>query len=194
MNAKKTTLVLASLGMISMLALVSISIASGSATPLTASVVVTNRAPLHAGDGTYFAVFLTNTYPPSQLQWTGPRFTVYNAYVINSLHWDIYVDGALWGAFTFLAPPALGYAPEHWPVSVVPGTCSSDGTTTCQVGSPAVLPGENLAVFYTGWTHMPDDPYNEPNGNYVFVFTVHGTVNGVETDITVRSSTIVMLT
>jgi hypothetical protein len=56
------------------------------------------------------------------------------------------------------------------------------------VGSPAILPGENTAAVYTGWIHA----VGEPNGKYVFRYTVHGTLNGTPVDLTASSPPIVM--
>jgi transposase len=35
--------------------------------------------------------------------------------------------------------------------------------------------GENTSILYTGWAHWNA----EPNGTYVFRFTIHGTLNGI---------------
>ena len=41
---------------------------------------------------------------------------------------------------------------------------------------------------YTGWIHA----VGEPNGKYVFRYTVHGTLNGTPVDLTASSPPIVM--
>jgi len=56
------------------------------------------------------------------------------------------------------------------------------------VGNPAVLPGEDTAVLYYGWAHGS----TEPNGTYVFKYTIHGTFNGTPTDLTTQSAPIQM--
>ena len=49
------------------------------------------------------------------------------------------------------------------------------GTDPCTlIGNPAVVPGEQAAVLFAGWGHAS----GEPNGKYVFRYTVHGTLNG----------------
>jgi hypothetical protein len=57
------------------------------------------------------------------------------------------------------------------------------------VGSnPAVLPGEEASVFWTGWGHGDA----EPNGTYIFKFTIHGTLNGTPVTLTASAPPIVM--
>lgn len=174
---------------------VSIGTATGS-NPISISIAVTNHGPLSACSAapcapntlTVFYIFLTNTNPPSQS--VGRRDLIPNAYVVSSVDVLWTVNGSIPGTFTIVPPPSSGgtipfFGFGRWPVEVVPGTCSGD---SCSIGSPAVLPGENIAIFYMGWVHGSD----EPNGRYVFTFTVHGTVNGSPLDVVGRSSTIVM--
>jgi hypothetical protein len=61
-------------------------------------------------------------------------------------------------------------------------------TSPCDVRSPAVLPGENTAPFISRWVHGAD----EPDGAYVFTFTLHGTLNGEPVNVTATSKKIVM--
>jgi hypothetical protein len=56
------------------------------------------------------------------------------------------------------------------------------------VTPPAILPGENAVILYDGWVHGD----GEPNGLYVFRFTVHGTLNGTPLDLTASSPPIQM--
>jgi hypothetical protein len=56
------------------------------------------------------------------------------------------------------------------------------------VGSPAVDPGEITAIYHRGWAHGNA----EPNGTYVFRYTVHGTLNGTPVDLTASSPPILM--
>jgi hypothetical protein len=56
------------------------------------------------------------------------------------------------------------------------------------VEKPAVVPGELASVVFTGWAHGNQ----EPNGTYVFKFTVHGTVNGNPVTVTASSRPIEM--
>jgi hypothetical protein len=56
------------------------------------------------------------------------------------------------------------------------------------VTDPAVLPGENTVALYVGWIHTE----NEPDGKHVFKYTVHGSLNGVPTDVVAVSSKISM--
>jgi len=43
-------------------------------------------------------------------------------------------------------------------------------------------------VIYAGWQHA----VGEPNGKYVFQYTVHGTLNGAPVDVTASSQPIFM--
>ena len=43
-------------------------------------------------------------------------------------------------------------------------------------------------MFFPGWGHAP----GEPNGKYVFEFTVHGTLNGTPIDVSASSKPILM--
>jgi hypothetical protein len=56
------------------------------------------------------------------------------------------------------------------------------------VVDPAVLPTENTIADYIGWTHG----VGEPNGSYVFRFTVRGTLNGEPAEVTATSQKISM--
>jgi hypothetical protein len=56
------------------------------------------------------------------------------------------------------------------------------------IASPAVVPGEQAAVLFAGWGHGP----GEPNGRYVFRYTVHGTLNDEPVDVTASSVPISM--
>jgi hypothetical protein len=50
------------------------------------------------------------------------------------------------------------------------------------------IPGEEVVVHYVGWAHGSD----EPNGTYVFTFTIHGTLNGTPVVLRASSPPIVM--
>jgi hypothetical protein len=67
-------------------------------------------------------------------------------------------------------------------------TCPSDGTPCNVVLNPAVLPGENTTILYSGWIHGS----TEPSGTYVFRYTIHGTLNGNPLDLTASSPPIRM--
>jgi hypothetical protein len=89
--------------------------------------------------------------------------------------------------FTNTPPPYPSYQPYsgHWAVSV---TCPPEGPPCTNVGNPAVLPQEETSVFWTAWAHGN----TEPNGTYVFKFTIHGTLNGNPVDLTASTPPIVM--
>jgi hypothetical protein len=78
-------------------------------------------------------------------------------------------------------------ASGHWPATVrCPPPPNGDPCNV--VDNPAVVPGEITEVVFAGWGHRAD----EPNGTYVFNFTVHGTLNGTPLDLHASSRPIEM--
>jgi hypothetical protein len=171
---------------------------------LLADVVPTQRAPLPAcspdeSDCTalnrvdYF-IYITNLnqLAPLPINLSGPplnRATLPNAYVVSSFDQTIYVNGSVYGQSTITPPPNLtaflGTAGK-WPSTV---TCGQPPTVPCNVvTSPAILSGEQTSIFFPGWIHVS----NEPNGAYVFSYTVHGTLNGTPVNLTASSPPIQM--
>jgi hypothetical protein len=117
------------------------------------------------------------------------RATLHIAFVVSSINGTIVVDGAEYGHGIVTPPPNLadrfGTA-GRWPSTV---TCGQPVTLPCNVvTSPAILPGENTVIFWEGWIHVS----NEPNGTYVFEYTVHGTLNGTPVDVNASSPPIEM--
>lgn len=117
------------------------------------------------------------------------RADVRNAFVVNSIDQAVSVDGVQAHQFDFVytPPPDPTYRPYsgHWAVTA---SCPPDSSPCNVVGSPAVLPGEKAAVFYTGWAHGGA----EPNGTYVFKYTIHGMLNGAPVDLSASSPPIQM--
>jgi hypothetical protein len=117
------------------------------------------------------------------------RANVHNAFVVSSIDQAVFVDGVQHHEFdfTYTPPPDPSYRPYsgHWAPTA---SCPPEGPPCTVLGSPAVVPGEEAAVFYTGWAHGNA----EPNGTYVFKFTVHGTLNGTPVDLSASSPPIVM--
>jgi N-acetylneuraminic acid mutarotase len=184
----------------------SLSAASPVTDGLQLTVGVTNKGPLTSCDGqnptpcplasvTQFLLYVHNTNPLANF--TSPptpdRTNVPNAYVLSSMDFSITVDGAPLpgGAETVTPPPNAQFPAQsgRWPATVVctPPTGPPPCTT---VESPAILPGETTAADFIGWTHGSQ----EPNGKYIFTFTLHGTLNGQPVDLTATSPTIVMKT
>jgi hypothetical protein len=170
--------------------------AKGTGTRLDAKVVATNPGPLPACSGSdctptntvrYF-IHIENGNAPTNLGGF-TRADIPNSFVVNSIDQAVFVDGVQDHDFDFsyTPPPNPSYQPYsgHW---LVTATCPPEGPPCNVVGSPAVLPGEEAAVFYTGWAHGN----TEPNGTYVFKFTVHGTLNGTPVDLRASSPPIVM--
>jgi hypothetical protein len=118
------------------------------------------------------------------------RGTVPNAFVVSSIDQRIFVNGVEVPTFASSFTPAPNPTPfrswsGRWPSTV---TCPSDGSACNVVGNPAVVPGENPAVLYAGWVHGDA----EPNGTYVFKYTIHGTLNGNPVDLNASSPSIEM--
>lgn len=122
------------------------------------------------------------------------RATVPNAFVVSSVDWKIFVNGVEVPEFasTFTPPPDVSVPLSwsgRWPMTV---TCQGQPGAffpPCNViRSAAVLPGENTVVLYAGWSHGN----TEPDGWYVFKYTIHGTLNGAPVDLIASSPPIKM--
>jgi hypothetical protein len=115
------------------------------------------------------------------------RVVVPNAFVVNGIDEHVFVDGVDTFDFVEIPPPNTNNPPfaGHWPSTVV---CPTTGPPCNVVVGTAVLPDEDVAVFYSGWVHGNA----EPNGTYVFKFTIHGTLNGAPVDLTATSKPILM--
>lgn len=118
------------------------------------------------------------------------RATWPNSFAVSSIDEQIFVNGVDQTQFDFTETPPPNASPVrswsgHWPSTV---TCPSDGTACNVVLDPAVLPGENTTILYTGWIHGS----TEPNGTYVFRYKIHGTLNGSPVDLTASSPPIEM--
>lgn len=119
----------------------------------------------------------------------GNRLTVPNAFDVDSIDEVISVDGQPYSEVHWTPPPNItpsGFTnySARWPATVVCGS----GPPCTDVHNPAVVPGEDIAAFMTGWIHGD----TEPNGIYVFTFTIHGTLNGDAVDLTASSPPIRM--
>ncbi len=164
---------------------------------LSAYLVATNSGPLPPCSGSDCTsanlvmdyVHVVNRNPP--VNQNGSRLTVPNAFVIDSIDESIFVNGVHIQAFDvhWTPPPNItsinlpGYS-GRWPATVL-----CDGSPPCtDIRNPAVVPGEDIAAFFSGWYHGS----TEPNGSYVFVYTIHGTLNGNAVDLTASSAPIKM--
>lgn len=164
---------------------------------LSAYVALTNTGPLPAcsQDGSdcgpanqvFQYVHVVNRNPLANQN--GNRLTVPNAFDIDSIDESISVDGQQYSQVRWTPPPNItpSYLPGYsarWPATVV-----CDGSPPCtDVQNPAVVPGEDIAALMVGWIHG----HAEPNGSYVFTFTIHGTLNGNAVDLTAKSAPIRM--
>lgn len=171
--------------------------AKGTGTRLDATVVITNPGPIPACTDPstctnlnfvrYF-VYVENGNPLTN-RGAPTRSGLPNAFVVNSVDQAVFVDGVQDHDFdfTYTPPPAPSYQPysAHWPVTA---SCAPEGPPCNIVGSPAVIPGEKTSVFWINWAHGA----SEPNGSYVFKFTIHGTLNGTPVDLSASSPPVAM--
>lgn len=165
---------------------------------LIAYVVASNRGPLPACDNNCTAanivwefVHVVNANPLTNLSGFTDRTTWPNSFVVNSVDQTVFVNDVNTGTSTITPPPnasPLSWS-GHWPSTVdCEGQPGAFHTPCDVVLNPAVVPGENVSVVYAGWFHGG----GEPNGTYVFRYTVHGTLNGTPVDLTARSPSIRM--
>jgi hypothetical protein len=164
---------------------------------LSAYVAATNKGPLPAcsedgsdcgpANSVWDYIHVVNANP--LVNQNGNRLSVPNAFAVDSIDESITVDGQQYSDVHWTPPPNItppdfpGYS-ARWPATVV-----CDGSPPCtDVQNPAVLPGEDTVAFFTGWIHGDA----EPNGTYVFTYTIHGTLNGNPVDLTASSPSIQM--
>jgi len=162
---------------------------------VSAYVGLSNAGPLHACSTaltdcpldtvTQFFIYATNSNRP--VNWLTGSITrpeIPSAYVVSRVDTTVSVDGAVFFTTTATPPPTANpqFYGGRWPVSCAPFS------SPCDVRSPAVLPGETTAPLVARWIHTAD----EPDGAYIFSFTIHGTLNGEPVDITASSKKIVM--
>ena len=160
------------------------------ASHLTLSVVAVNPGvlPACAEDGSdctlanevrHF-IYVRNTNSlPSQSEPSGPnRASFPNAFVVDRIDETVFVDGVETYDFFYTSPPDNSYPPYtgHWPATVA---CPPSGPPCNDVRNSAVMPGEKTAIFWTGWLHGNE----EPNGLYVFKYTIRGSINGVPVEL-----------
>jgi hypothetical protein len=160
---------------------------SGTGNRLFAYVVPANLGPVHVDQTVWNYIYVANANRPTNT--AGSRMTLPNAFVVDDVNQKVFVDGALYSDATFHPPPDVelpGWA-GRWVETV---RCDPGGPPPCtSIGKPAVIPGENTVVLFPGWVHGP----GEPNGTYVFRYTVHGTVNGAPADLTATTPPIEMV-
>lgn len=168
---------------------------------LFAYVVPTTRGPLPSCSGPDCTVanivsdfiYVENDNRLSNFIGFSTRATLANAFVVSSVDQRVFVNGAEVTDFfaTFMPPPnptILGWSGRSPSTVTCEGEPGSFHPPCDVVGNPAVVPGERTAVLYPGWIHGN----TEPNGVYVFKFTVHGTLNGTPVDLTAISPPILM--
>lgn len=167
---------------------------------LLAYVVPSNRGPITpctgngdctAANEVWLFVHVVNANSLSHVFGFTDRTTWPNSFVINAIDQEPFVNGVSLGTFTATPPPEatpLSWS-GHWPSTVdCEGQPGSFHTPCDVVLRPAILPGENTAATYFGWIHGS----TEPNGTYIFKYTIHGTLNGAPITLTAVSPPIVM--
>lgn len=154
---------------------------------LFAYTVPATLGPVHDGQALWTYIYVANLNRPANTG--GSRMTQPNAFVVDDINQKAYVDGVLFSDFTFHPPPNVDFPTwaGRWVQTV---TCDPGTQPPCTViGKPAVIPGENTAVLFPGWGHAAD----EPDGTYVFRYTVHGTQNGAPVELTATTPPIEMV-
>jgi hypothetical protein len=204
---RKLVAIVGALAAVTAVALALAPAAFNSDTPnaLGAYAVVTTRGPLPSCSGADCTlasavlsfIHVTNSNQLKAVAGTfKSRETLVNSFVVKSIDGTVFVNGVAHHEldFTFRPPPNVDSAfgqGGHW-VNTVTCPVDSGGNFTgppCNVvGSPAVIPGENTVVLYTAWSHA----VSEPKGDYVFKYTIHGTLNGNPVDLTARTPEITM--
>lgn len=146
-----------------------------------------------AANGVIQFVYVRNTndlvQPVTGSGRSATRATFPNSFVVRSVEQRIFIDGSEvteW-RFTATPPPNANFRSwsGHWPSTV---TCGAADQPCNVVGDPAVVPGENTAVFYGGWVHGSE----EPNGRYVFSYVIRGMLEGEPIELTASSAPIIM--
>jgi hypothetical protein len=136
-------------------------------------------------------IYVANLHQVSNQAGGSTRETLPNSYVVSSVSQSILINGAPYPAFDATYTPApsafIRAWAGHWPTTVKcqpgapPDPCN-------EIHNPAIIPGENTSILYAGWSHGAA----EPNGTYVFKYTIHGTLNGNPVDLTAFSPPIDM--
>lgn len=172
-------------------------IESSSSDGLFAYVRAGTKGPLQACESNanncivWHYIYVANLHQISNQGGGTTRETLPNSYVVSSVSENVFVNGAPYTAFDSTETPPPFPSPRfwagHWPMTV---TCqpSAPPDPCNEIHNPAVIPGENTSILYTGWAHGDA----EPNGTYVFRFTIHGTLNGNPLDLTADSPPIQM--
>jgi hypothetical protein len=170
----------------------SVYVSVGAVGGMAMSIVATNLGPVHVGEGTTLLALIKNSYPVSTT--SADRDLMLNSFVVNGVSVLMRVNGINWDTLSFSPPPQDGCSAQdcaaHWPMTV---KCSGSAPwqTPCEtLGKPAILPGESAYIFYFEWWH--GYPPSEPNGKFVFQFTVSGTLNGNSLTLTASSPAITM--
>lgn len=167
---------------------------------LVVNVVASNPGPLPScsEDGSdctlantvHDYIYISNTNAlPTRLEPGGTSRTTFpNSFVVNRIDETVFVNGVDTYDFYYTPPPNTNYAPYvgHWSSTAA---CPPEGPPCNVVDSPAVMPGERTAIFWTGWAHGDQ----EPNGLYVFRYTIHGTLNGTPVEVSGSSAPIRMV-
>ena len=172
-------------------------IESTSSNGLFAYVLAGTRGPLttcttqNCGSTVWHYVYVVNVNPITNAGGASTRETLPNSFVVSSVSQTIFVDGVLHPEFDATYTPApspnIRSWAGHWPTTVKCQTGAPPDPCN-EIHNPAVIPGEDTSILYAGWTHGAE----EPDGTYVFRYTVHGTLNGVPVDVAASSPPIQM--
>ncbi len=139
-----------------------------------ASVAVTKNR-LKLGEATLVFLYIKNNAPFEVYGFRGVREGLGNALEVESIYWDITVNGHSVGTWASGIPRTESITHS---ITFEPPTVTRTITATFAPWtgrwSPIVLPGETVAVYYGGWIVGCE----EEAGVYEWIFTVHAKFQG----------------
>lgn len=167
---------------IALLMVASISTVAAPPSPVSAKVVNTGMKVMIAeGDETGLLIFVKNNKPALNI-W-GARNGIEGAFVVTSVTMDI--DGPIGHTSVEYMPDGTGFENHQKGITRWPQTVGLvDDTLTLL--NPAVLPGEDIAIFNMHWARGPEA--EEPIGKYTFTFYVTGTIDGDPVTISAQTA------
>jgi len=167
---------------IALLMVVSISTVAAPPSPVSAKIVNSGSKVMKAvGDETGLFVFVKNNKLTPIVG--GARDAIEGAFVVTSVTMKIDCPGG--PAIRVFMPDGSGLPnPQKW-TTHWPQTVCYDGSTITLL-NPAVLPGEDIAIFNLRWARGPEA--EEPIGKYTFTFYITGTIDGNPVTISAQTA------
>ena len=162
---------------IALLIVVSISTVAAPPSPVNAKVVTSDKILEAVGDETSFFVFVQNNKQiPIDF---GARDTITGAFVVTSITLTTVFPNGTETEPWVITPGGEPYRwASRWPQTVY----NTTDHTLYTLGSPAVLPGENVAIFNFGMGRGAD----EPIGKYTTIIDITGTIDNMPVTISAQ--------